>query len=81
MCVCSTREQSEVLSNSLESLEKRKDVLQDQLGSLENQHLHDESRLMSQLDQAQARTHPLQKEVHTHTHTHTHSAERVTPLK
>ncbi|KAM7421948.1 hypothetical protein PAMA_010160 [Pampus argenteus] len=58
----STREQSLVLSSSLESLEKREEVLQDKLGSLENQHLQDESRLKSQLDQAQARTHTLQKE-------------------
>ncbi|KAG7493216.1 sarcolemmal membrane-associated protein isoform X5 [Solea senegalensis] len=58
----STREQSLVLSNSLESLEKREEVLQDKLGSLENQHLQDASRLKSQLDQAQAHTHTLQKE-------------------
>lgn len=64
MCVCSTREQSLVLSSSLESLEKREEVLQDKLGSLENQHLQDASRLKSQLDQAQAHTHTLQKEVH-----------------
>uniref|UniRef100_A0A3B3V5Y8 Sarcolemmal membrane-associated protein n=1 Tax=Poecilia latipinna TaxID=48699 RepID=A0A3B3V5Y8_9TELE len=57
-----SREQSLVLSNSLESLEKRKEVLQDKLGSLENQHLEDASRLKTQLDQAQARTHTLQKE-------------------
>uniref|UniRef100_A0A8C6MLS7 Sarcolemmal membrane-associated protein n=1 Tax=Nothobranchius furzeri TaxID=105023 RepID=A0A8C6MLS7_NOTFU len=37
-------------------------VLQDKLGSMENQHLQDESRLKSQLDQAQARTHTLQRE-------------------
>uniref|UniRef100_A0A672ZDR7 Sarcolemmal membrane-associated protein n=1 Tax=Sphaeramia orbicularis TaxID=375764 RepID=A0A672ZDR7_9TELE len=60
MCICvcslsSTREQSLVLSSSLESLEKREEVLQDKLGSLENQHLQDASRLKSQLDQAQAR--------------------------
>lgn len=65
MFVCSTREQSLVLSNSLESLEKREEVLQDKLGSLENQHLQDASRLKSQLDQAQARTHTLQREVHS----------------
>uniref|UniRef100_A0A672ZDW6 Sarcolemmal membrane-associated protein n=1 Tax=Sphaeramia orbicularis TaxID=375764 RepID=A0A672ZDW6_9TELE len=58
----STREQSLVLSSSLESLEKREEVLQDKLGSLENQHLQDASRLKSQLDQAQARTHTLQRE-------------------
>nr|XP_019952116.1 PREDICTED: sarcolemmal membrane-associated protein [Paralichthys olivaceus] len=57
-----TREQSLVLSSSLESLEKREEVLQDKLGSLENQHLQDAGRLKSQLDQAQARTHTLQKE-------------------
>lgn len=62
--VCSTREQSLVLSSSLVSLEKREEVLQDKLGSLENQHLQDASRLKSQLDQAQARTHTLQREVH-----------------
>uniref|UniRef100_A0A7N6C112 Sarcolemmal membrane-associated protein n=1 Tax=Anabas testudineus TaxID=64144 RepID=A0A7N6C112_ANATE len=57
-----TREQSLVLSSSLVSLEKREEVLQDKLGSLENQHLQDASRLKSQLDQAQARTHTLQRE-------------------
>lgn len=61
--VFSTRQQSQVLSSSLESLEKREEVLQDKLGSLENQHLQDASRLKSQLDQAQARTVTLQKEV------------------
>uniref|UniRef100_A0A8D2ZMI5 FHA domain-containing protein n=1 Tax=Scophthalmus maximus TaxID=52904 RepID=A0A8D2ZMI5_SCOMX len=60
--LCSTREQSQVLSSSLESLEKREEVLQDKLGSLENQHLQDAGRLKSQLDQAQARTHTLQRE-------------------
>uniref|UniRef100_A0A8C7ZJP0 Sarcolemmal membrane-associated protein n=1 Tax=Oryzias sinensis TaxID=183150 RepID=A0A8C7ZJP0_9TELE len=55
--------QSQVLSSSLESLEKREEVLQDKLGSLENQHMQDASRLKSQLDQAQARTHTLQREV------------------
>lgn len=64
VCVCSTREQSQVLSSSLESLEKREEVLQDKLGSLENQHLQDASRLKTQLDQAQANTHTLQREVH-----------------
>lgn len=63
MCPRSSKEQSQVLSSSLESLEKREEVLQDKLGSLENQHLRDASRLKSQLDQAQARTHTLQKEV------------------
>uniref|UniRef100_G3NI40 Sarcolemmal membrane-associated protein n=1 Tax=Gasterosteus aculeatus aculeatus TaxID=481459 RepID=G3NI40_GASAC len=63
----STREQSLVLSCSLESLEKREGVLQEQLGSLENQHLQDASKLKSQLDQAQTHTHTLQREVHTHT--------------
>uniref|UniRef100_A0A7N8YDT9 Sarcolemmal membrane-associated protein n=1 Tax=Mastacembelus armatus TaxID=205130 RepID=A0A7N8YDT9_9TELE len=57
-----TREQSLVLSTSLESLEKREEVLQDKLGSLENQHLQDASRLKTQLDQAQDHTHTLQRE-------------------
>ncbi|XP_016892138.1 sarcolemma associated protein a isoform X2 [Cynoglossus semilaevis] len=57
-----SKEQSLVLSSSLQSLEKREEVLQDKLGSLENQHLQDASRLKNQLDQAQARTHSLQKE-------------------
>uniref|UniRef100_M3ZZR3 Sarcolemmal membrane-associated protein n=1 Tax=Xiphophorus maculatus TaxID=8083 RepID=M3ZZR3_XIPMA len=61
-CAALQQEQSLVLSSSLESLEKRKEVLQDKLGSLENQHLEDASRLKTQLDQAQARTHTLQKE-------------------
>ncbi|KAF7664187.1 hypothetical protein LDENG_00185970 [Lucifuga dentata] len=60
--LCSTRKQSLDLSCSLESLEKKKEVLQDKLGSLENQHLQDASRLKSQLDQAQAHTHTLQRE-------------------
>ncbi|XP_051932366.1 sarcolemma associated protein a isoform X9 [Hippocampus zosterae] len=60
--LCSTRAQSLVLSNSLESLEKRKEVLQGELGSLENRHLQDESRLKNQLDQAHDRTDSLQKE-------------------
>ncbi|XP_054472617.1 sarcolemma associated protein a isoform X2 [Anoplopoma fimbria] len=58
----STREQSLVLSSSLETLEKREGVLQDKLGSLENQHLQDAGNLKSQLDQAQAHTHTLQRE-------------------
>ncbi|XP_037605656.1 sarcolemma associated protein a isoform X11 [Sebastes umbrosus] len=58
----STREQSQVLSCSLESLGKREEVLQDKLGSLENQHLQDASNLKNQLDQAQAHTHTLQRE-------------------
>uniref|UniRef100_A0A3Q4HAA0 Sarcolemmal membrane-associated protein n=1 Tax=Neolamprologus brichardi TaxID=32507 RepID=A0A3Q4HAA0_NEOBR len=56
------RLEAELSSSSLESLEKREEVLQDKLGSLENQHLQDASRLKSQLDQAQAHTHTLQKE-------------------
>lgn len=47
----------------MESLEKREEVLQGKLGSLENQHLQDAGKLKSQLDQAQAHTHTLQKEV------------------
>lgn len=62
---CSTKEQSQVLSSSLVSLEKREEVLQDKLGSLENQHVQDASRLRTQLDQAQVHTHTLQKEVQT----------------
>ncbi|XP_029287081.1 sarcolemma associated protein a isoform X3 [Cottoperca gobio] len=58
----STREQSLVLSSSLESLGKREEVLQDKLGSLENRHLQDACKLKSQLDQAQAHTHTLQRE-------------------
>lgn len=61
----STKEHSQVLSSNLVSLEKREEVLQDKLGSLENQHVQDASRLRTQLDQAQAHTHTLQKEVHT----------------
>lgn len=65
VCARSTREKSQVLSSSLESLEKREEVLQDKLGSLENQHLQDAGRLKTQLDQAQAHTHTLQREVHS----------------
>ncbi|XP_077459896.1 sarcolemma associated protein a isoform X2 [Stigmatopora argus] len=60
--LCSTKAQSLLLSNNLESLEKREEVLQGQLGSLEDRHLRDESRLKSQLDLAQDRTQVLQKE-------------------
>ncbi|XP_077582260.1 sarcolemma associated protein a isoform X2 [Stigmatopora nigra] len=60
--LCSTKAQSLLLSNNLESLEKREEVLQGQLGSLEDRHLRDESRLKSQLDRAQDRTRTLQKE-------------------
>ncbi|XP_061640927.1 sarcolemma associated protein a isoform X4 [Phyllopteryx taeniolatus] len=60
--LCSTRAQSLFLSSSLESLEKRDEVLRGKLGSLENRHLQDESRLKIQLDRAQDRTHTLQKE-------------------
>uniref|UniRef100_A0A3Q2Y4K6 Sarcolemmal membrane-associated protein n=1 Tax=Hippocampus comes TaxID=109280 RepID=A0A3Q2Y4K6_HIPCM len=60
--LCSTRAQSLVLSNSLESLEKREELLQGKLGSLENRQLQDESRLKNQLDQAHDRTDSLQKE-------------------
>nr|XP_057910825.1 sarcolemma associated protein a isoform X4 [Doryrhamphus excisus] len=60
--LCSTRAQSLALSSRLESLGKREEVLQDKLGSLENQHLQDASKLKSQLDQAQDRTHTLQRE-------------------
>lgn len=63
--MCSTKEHSQVLTSNLESLEKREGVLQDKLGSLENQHVQDASRLRMQLDQAQAHTHTLQKEVYT----------------
>lgn len=63
--VCSTKEHSQVLTSSLQSLEKREGVLQDKLGSLENQHVQDASKLRMQLDQAQAHTHTLQKEVYT----------------
>lgn len=65
MHVCSTKEHSQVLTSSLESLEKREGDLQDKLGSLENQHVRDASRLRVQLDQAQAHTHTLQREVCT----------------
>lgn len=62
--VCfSSKQQSQALTNSLESLEKREEVLQDKLGSLENRHLQDAGRLKTQLDQAQERTHTLQREV------------------
>ncbi|XP_061544532.1 sarcolemma associated protein a isoform X6 [Phycodurus eques] len=60
--LCSTRAQSLFLSSSLESLEKRDEVLRGKLGSLENRHLQDESRMKIQLDRAQDRTHTLQKE-------------------
>uniref|UniRef100_A0A3B4ATD0 Sarcolemmal membrane-associated protein n=1 Tax=Periophthalmus magnuspinnatus TaxID=409849 RepID=A0A3B4ATD0_9GOBI len=58
----SSRQQSQVLSSSLESLEKREEVLQDKLGSLENQHLQDATSLKTQLHQAQERTSTLQRE-------------------
>ncbi|KAL4655820.1 sarcolemmal membrane-associated protein isoform X2 [Arapaima gigas] len=57
-----SREQSATLSSSLSALEKSQGELEQQLGSLQEQHRQDAGRLRSQLAQADGRTKGLQKE-------------------
>uniref|UniRef100_A0A8C9T245 Sarcolemmal membrane-associated protein n=1 Tax=Scleropages formosus TaxID=113540 RepID=A0A8C9T245_SCLFO len=58
----SSREQSATLSSSLSALEKSQGELEQQLGSLQEQHRQDAGRLRTQLAQADGRTRSLQKE-------------------
>lgn len=61
--LCSSREQSATLSCSLNALEKSQGDLENKLGSMQNQHQQDASRLKVELTQAENRTKSLQKEV------------------
>ncbi|KAA0707538.1 Sarcolemmal membrane-associated protein [Triplophysa tibetana] len=58
----SSREQSATLSSSLNSLEKSQGVLENKLGSMQDRHQQDASKLKVQLAQADCRTRDLQKE-------------------
>uniref|UniRef100_A0A3B3QVV5 Sarcolemmal membrane-associated protein n=1 Tax=Paramormyrops kingsleyae TaxID=1676925 RepID=A0A3B3QVV5_9TELE len=57
-----SREQSCTLSSSLSALERSQGELEQQLGSLQEQHRQDAGRLRSQLAQADGHTRSLQKE-------------------
>lgn len=61
--LCSSRKQSATLSSSLNALEKSQGDLENKLGSMQNQHQQDASRLKVELVQAENRTKNLQKEV------------------
>ncbi|XP_053082899.1 sarcolemma associated protein a isoform X5 [Pangasianodon hypophthalmus] len=58
----SSREQSATLSSSLNALEKSQGDLENKLGSMQDQHQQDASRLKVELTQAENRTKSLQKE-------------------
>uniref|UniRef100_A0A9R1SQ89 Sarcolemmal membrane-associated protein n=2 Tax=Cyprinus carpio TaxID=7962 RepID=A0A9R1SQ89_CYPCA len=58
----SSRERSETLSSSLNALEKSQGDLANKLGSIQDQHQQDASKLKIQLAQAESRTRDLQKE-------------------
>ncbi|XP_030633101.1 sarcolemma associated protein a isoform X2 [Chanos chanos] len=58
----SSREQSATLSCSLNALEKSAGDLENKLGSMQDQHQQDASKLRTQLAQADTRTKSLQKE-------------------
>ncbi|KAL7837691.1 hypothetical protein SRHO_G00274020 [Serrasalmus rhombeus] len=58
----SSREQSATLSCSLNALEKSQGDLESKLGSMQDQHQQDASKLKVQLAQAENRTRSLQKE-------------------
>ncbi|XP_059393709.1 sarcolemmal membrane-associated protein-like isoform X5 [Carassius carassius] len=58
----SSREQSATLSSSLNALEKSQGALENKLGSIQDQHQQDASKLKIQLAQAESRTRDLQKE-------------------
>ena len=62
MCF-SSREQSATLSSNLNALEKSQGDLESKLGSMQDQHQQDASKLKVQLAQAENRTKSLQKEV------------------
>ncbi|XP_048877996.1 sarcolemma associated protein a isoform X5 [Brienomyrus brachyistius] len=57
-----SRQQSCTLSSSLSALERSQGELEQQLGSLQEQHRQDAGRLRGQLTQADGRTRSLQKE-------------------
>lgn len=59
----SSRERSATLSSSLNALEKSQGDLENKLGSIQDQHQQDASKLKIQLSQAESRTRDLQKEV------------------
>lgn len=61
--ILSSREQSATLSSSLNTLERSQGVLENKLGSMQDQHHQDASKLKVQLAQAESRTRDLQKEV------------------
>lgn len=63
LCIFSSREQSATLSSSLNALERSQGVLENKLGSMQDQHHQDASKLKVQLAQAESRTRDLQKEV------------------
>uniref|UniRef100_A0A673NG91 Sarcolemmal membrane-associated protein n=1 Tax=Sinocyclocheilus rhinocerous TaxID=307959 RepID=A0A673NG91_9TELE len=58
----SSRERSTTLSSSLNALEKSQGDLENKLGSIQDQHQQDASKLKIQLAQAESRTRDLQKE-------------------
>ncbi|KAK7119046.1 hypothetical protein R3I94_021032 [Phoxinus phoxinus] len=58
----SSRERSETLCSSLNVLEKSQGDLANKLGSIQDQHQQDASKLKVQLSQAEGRTRDLQKE-------------------
>ncbi|XP_077060302.1 sarcolemma associated protein a isoform X13 [Siphateles boraxobius] len=58
----SSRERSETLYSSLNDLEKSQGDLANKLGSIQDQHQQDASKLKVQLTQAESRTRDLQKE-------------------
>ncbi|XDV51203.1 hypothetical protein PO909_020127 [Leuciscus waleckii] len=58
----SSRERSETLYSSLNDLEKSQGDLANKLGSIQDQHQQDASKLKVQLSQAESRTRDLQKE-------------------
>ncbi|XP_050978318.1 sarcolemma associated protein a isoform X5 [Labeo rohita] len=58
----SSREQSATLSSSLNALEKSQGDLANKLGSIQDQHQQDASKLKIQLAHAESRTRDLQKE-------------------
>ncbi|XP_065096878.1 sarcolemma associated protein a isoform X2 [Paramisgurnus dabryanus] len=58
----SSREQSATLSSTLNAMERSQGALENKLGSIQDQHQQDASKLKIQLDQAESRTRDLQKE-------------------
>lgn len=66
--IFSSREQSATLSCSLNALEKSQGVLENKLGSMQDQHQQDAGKLKVQLAHAESRTRDLQKEVQSIIH-------------